>query len=194
MYVQKGYCIISQIENYLLHTVEDYFKPQVNEWIAQMENFIDQETSRNFIADSSDSERIYDGTGKVNLFLDECISISKLTIDSDVISDSYYYLYPINELPITRIKLSSDSSLSFTQDEQNIKVEAKWGYSEVCPSDISFATVVLVAGIINFSGEMGGEVKAEKIGDYNITYKDKTAWADFERAKDIIKKYKKIVL
>ncbi len=68
METPKGYCIISQIENYLLHTIEDYFKPQVNEWIAQMEKYVEQQTSRVFIADSSASEKIYDGTGKVNLF------------------------------------------------------------------------------------------------------------------------------
>ena len=41
---------------------------------------------------------------------------------------------------------------------------------------------------------MEGEVKQEKIGDYSITYKTDKDWQDLERAKDILKKYKKIIV
>jgi len=190
----KGYTTIKQIENYLLHTIKDYFKPQVEEWIAMMEKYVEQETGRVFIADEVATEKKYDGDGKTQLFLDECVEVSKLTIDDTEIDGDDYLLYPPNELPITRIKLKDDAGLIFNKGEQNIKVEAKWGYSANCPPDISFATTVFVAGIINFSGEMSGEIKQEKMGDYWVTYKDKTSWQDFERAKDILKKYKKIVI
>lgn len=190
----KRYCTIKQIENYLLHTIKEYFKPQVLEWIAQMEKFVEQETGRVFIADATATEKKYDGNGKLSLFLDECVSVSKLTIDSTVIAASDYLLYPPNELPKTRIKLKDDAGLIFDKDEQNVKVEAKWGYSVICPADISFATMILVVGIINFSGEMSGEIKQERIGDYSVTYKEKKDWQDFERAKGILKKYKLILV
>lgn len=190
----KGYCTIGQIQNYLLHGIKDYFRPQVDHWIAQMETYVEKQTGRVFIADEEASERIYDGDGKVNLFIDECVAVSKLTIDSTEISSSDYLLYPASELPKSRIKLKNDSALYFTTDEQNIKVEAKWGSFVECPPDISFAMTVFVAGIINFSGEMSGEIKSEKIGDYSITYKTDKDWQDFERAKQILQQYKKIVI
>lgn len=194
MLTPKGYCTIAQIQNYLLHTIKDYFKPQVSEWIAMMEKYVEQETGRVFIADSSASEKKYDGDGGIQLFLDENVVVSKLTIDSTLISASDYLSYPANELPVTRLKLKDEAGLFFKGGEQNIKVEAKWGYSVACPPDISFATTILVVGIINFSGEMRGEIKREKIGDYDVTYKDKKDWQDFERAKKILQRYKLIVV
>jgi len=190
----KGYTDIAQIQNYLLHTIEDYFRPQVEDWIARMEKYVEQETGRVFIADSVASEKTYDGNEELYIFIDECVEIETLTIDGTAVAVSDYLLYPTNEIPKTRIKLKSDAGLVFTEDEQNIVVKAKWGYSVLCPSDIGFATTVLVAGVINFSGEMEGEIKSEKIGDYSVAYKDETSLQDFERAKDILQNYKKIVI
>lgn len=190
----KGYCTITQIQNYLLHTIKAYFVPQVEEWIAMMEKFVEKETGRVFIADTTATEKKYDGDGKLSLFLDENVAVSKLTIDSSVIAASDYLFYPASELPITRVKLKDDAGLFFTTGEQNIKVEAKWGYSMACPPDISFATMILVVGIVNFSGEMSGEIKSERIGEYSVIYKDKKDWQDFERAKGILQKYKLIVV
>jgi len=191
----KGYCSIAQIQNYLLHTIKAYFVPQVSEWIALMEKYVETETGRVFIADTVATEKIYDGDGEVSLFVDENVAISKLTIDGTEISSDDYVTYPASELPISRIKLKKDTGLYFTQEEeQNILVEAKWGYSVACPHDISFATTILTVGIINFSGDMSGEVKSEKIGDYSVVYKDKKDWQDFERAKRILEIYKLIIV
>lgn len=190
----KGYTNIGQIQNYLLHSIKTYFRPQVEDWIARMEKYVEKQTGRVFIADAVASEKLYDGNGKIQLFLDECISVSKLTIDDTEISSSDYLLYPANETPKTRIKLKDDAGLLFDKDEQNIKVEAKWGYSEECPADIGFATMILVVGIINFSGEMAGEIKSKSIGTFSITYKDEKGWQDFDRAKEILKQYKKVVI
>ena len=194
METPKGYTTITQIENYTLHTIEDHFKPQVEDWIAKMEKYIEKQTCRVFIADSVASEKIFDGNGKVNLFIDECVEVSKLTIGNTVISTNDYLFYPTNALPKTRIKLKDDSALYFTKDEQNIKVEAKWGYSIACPLDIGFATMILVVGIINFAGEMEGEEQSKSIGTFSITYKDQKSWQDFSRVAGILQQYKKILI
>ena len=194
MLTPKGYCTIAQIQNYLLHSIKAYFVPQVSEWIAMMETYVEQETGRVFIAESSATEKKYDGDSEIQLFLDENVEVSKITIDSTEISSDDYLTYPPNSLPITRVKFKIDTGLFFTAGEQNVLVEAKWGYSVACPNDISFATTILVVGIINFSGNMQGEVKSEKIGDYTVAYKDKKDWQDFDRAKRILEKYKLIVI
>ena len=195
MLTPKGYTNRGQIQNYMLHGIKDYFESQIDDWIAQMEAYVESQTGRVFIADTEASERIYDGDGGLNLFLDECVEITKVTIDGVEVDSGDYLTYPANEFPKTRIKLKNDAGLLFTtEDEQNIKIEAKWGYSVLCPADISFATTVLVVGIINFAGEMPGEVKTEKIGDYQISYKDKSDWQDMETVKAILERYKLITI
>ena len=195
MLTPKGYTNRGQIQNYMLHGIKDYFESQIDDWIAQMEAYVESQTGRVFIADTEASERIYDGDGGLNLFLDECVEITKVTIDGVEVDSGDYLTYPANEFPKTRIKLKNDAGLLFTtEDEQNIKVEGKWGHSVLCPADISFATTVLVVGIINFAGEMPGEVKTEKIGDYQISYKDKSDWQDMETVKAILERYKLITI
>jgi len=199
MLTPKGYTNRGQIQNYLLHGVKDYFVPQIDHWIAQMEKFIETETQRVFIADETASVKKFDGNGEIELFVPECIEITEVKVTSSdgteiIITSDYYYLYPINKMPRSRIKLADDSGYSFTSGEQNIEITAKWGYSETCPSDISFATTVLVAGIINFSADMQNEVKSEAIGSYNVTYKDSNGWQDFVQAKEIIYNYRRIVV
>lgn len=202
----KGYTNIGQIQNYLLHGIKEYFRPQVNHWIAQMEQYVEKETGRVFIADAVASTKKYQieleytptvgrylATQK-QLFIDECVEISELKIDNVIVAVSDYLTYPINSLPITRIKLKDSTSSYFTKDEQNIEVKAKWGSFVECPPDIGFATTILVVGIINFSGDMAGEIKQEKMGDYSVTYKEQKDWQDFERAKQILRQYKKIII
>ena len=191
----KGYTNRQQIENYLLTTIDPSFYNQINDWIAQMEIHIDKMTGRNFVADGTASEKVYDGDGSFDLFIDDAVEVEEVKIDDEIliVDDSGnaddYYLYPANELPKRRIKTVSQR---FNKGNQNISVSAKWGYSASAPYDIGFAVTILVAGIINYSGDMEGEIKSMSIGRYSVTYKDEKQWQDFERIKDIIKSYKRM--
>ncbi len=205
-YTPRGYTTITQIENYLLIDILASFEAQVSEWIAMVEKIIENQTKRIFIADTVASTKKYEiqyikkiAIGSyisepIDLIVDDCVEVTELKIDDEVIDSDLYLFYPINELPITRIKLTEDSGFRFTKGEQNIEVTAKWGFSVACPADIAFATTVLVAGIINFSGSMEGEVKSETIGSYSVTYKDDKDWQDFNRAKEILQAYTKPIL
>ena len=203
-YIPKGYTDIAAIEDYLLIDIEEDFESRVEEWIAMMEKFVDKKTGRNFISDAVASVRKYEVEKEQSqtvgeytktmkeLFIDDCVEVTELKIDDVVVSVDDYLFYPAGELPISRIKIKDDVGEYFTIGEQNIEVKAKWGYSAECPSDISFATTIFVAGIINFSGDMEGEVKSESIGTYAVTFKDAKDWQDFERAKEILQQYRRI--
>lgn len=205
-YVEKGYTTIAYIEDYLLIDIDAAFEAKVKEWIAMMEKYIEKETGRVFIADDAATTRQYQIElslavrvgrylqGEKEITLDDCVAITELKIDGSVVSGTDYLTYPVNSLPITRIKLTDNSGLVFTEGEQNIEVKAKWGHSVACPADISFAATVLVAGVINVSGSMEGEIKTEKLGDYSVTYKDQKQWQDLEKAKGILEHYKKIIV
>ena len=187
----RKYTTIAKIEDYLLIDIDAAFEARVNIWIEEVSKYIEQITGRVFIADATASVKKYDGNGKDEFFVDEIVSLAELKIDGVIIDSADYLLYPANEIPKTRIKLKKDI---FTKGEQNIEVKAKWGYSVVCPIDISFAATILVAGIINFASKMEGEVRSERLADYTVTYKDKTSWQDLDRAKQILQNYKKVII
>lgn len=198
----KGYCAKEDIENYTLTTIDVSFDRTIASWIEVIEGFIDNETGRNFKADTVASKRYFDGNGETDLYIDECIEISGLKIYNslgDVVheltKDTHYLVYPYNELPIRKVLLKYYNPLGFLRfykGQKNIEVNAKWGYSESVPAQIKFACMVLVAGIVNYSNNSEGEIKSEKIGDaYSVTYKD-DQWKDYETAKEIIKSFTKI--
>jgi hypothetical protein len=192
----KGYTTIAQIQNYLLTDVDLAFQPQVESWIDQIENYIDQQTDRNFVADTVASIKSYDGNGLDEIAIDDCVSVTKVEVydtEGNVVLDTLvagtdYFLLPNNELPKQSIKLYG---YRFTKGIQNIKVTAKWGYSVAVPSSIMFAATVLVANIINFSNQSDGEIQSLSVGSYNVSFKDQAKRDDFERVPDILDSYKK---
>lgn len=194
----KGYTTRQQIENYLLITIDPSFYTQVDNWIEEIEDYIDQITGRNFVADSADAVRYYDGDNSASLLIDDAVSISEIKIgDNDALvadttpldADGDFILYPANRLPISKIQLRASSFPSTPL--RCIKVTGKFGYSVAAPADIMQAATILVAGIINYSWNAEGEVSSMTIGRYSVTYKTDQSWKDFERVPDILKHYRK---
>jgi hypothetical protein len=188
----KNYCSIDDIQNYLLVNVANEFVSQIETWIEAQEAYIDQETGRNFVADDSASARLYDGDGSQELFIDDCIEIESVSIDGNELDPTEYYTYPANGKPIIKLALDSDR---FAKGRQNVSVVAKWGYSEEVPADIRMACAVLVAGIINDqSVRQEGEVQSMTMGRYQVTYRTKKEWNDFENVKTTLAKYQRMTI
>ena len=165
----KGYTTKTEIQNYLLTAIDASFDSQVDSWISQVEQYIDQQTGKNFIAPSLATEKVYDGDGSNEIEIDDCVEITKLEIcdtegnvieDSLVKSQDYFYL-PENQIPIQALKLYG---YRFQKGIQNIKVTGKWGFSTAVPNDIKFAATILAANIINFSNQVPGELKLMMFG------------------------------
>jgi hypothetical protein len=196
MFTPKGYTTIGQIQNYLLTDIDLAFQTQVNDWIAQVEKYIDQKTGRNFVADATDSIRSYDGNGISELLIDDCVSITKIEIRStdgevledDLVAGTDYFLEPSNETPKNQIRLYG---YIFSKGIQNIKITGKWGFSSTVPADIMTAATVLVANIINFSNQSDGEIQSMAVGRYTVSFKDKKQIEDFEQVEEILDSYKK---
>lgn len=201
--MKKGYTNKTEIENYTLTTIDATFNSQIDNWIEAMENYIDQMTGRNFIADavSSETVRYYDGDNTGKLLIDDCIEVLEiengdgniLTPDTSPLkADGDFLLYPANRLPITRIELRGGYFPAWPK--RNVKVTARFGYSENVPADIKQVATVLVAGIMNYGNNSDGEVKSMNIGSYSVTYKDEKQWQDFERVGEILANYKKMII
>lgn len=194
----KGYTTRQQIENYLLMTIDSSFYSQIEDWIEQVEKYIDQMTGRNFVADSTATAKLYDGNSANVMPIDDAIQITKVeqgdggisTASSEwtEIESDEYVSYPANDLPKTEIRLFG---ALFSRGFQNVRVTAKWGYSASVPDDIKLASTVLVAGIINYSFNADGKVQQRTVGRYTVSYKSDKQWNDFEQIKSILEYYKK---
>jgi hypothetical protein len=197
----KGYCSVANIEDYILTEIDASFEDTIEEWIGQIEAYIEKKTGRIFIADEIATERWFDGNGETDMYIDEFVEITDVVIydalgnvEYNLTKDTNYIEFPYNELPKRGLRVKYYNTIGFTyfpSGTKNIKVTAKWGYSVDVPELIKYATMVLTAGIINFSNKADGEVKSEKIGDYQVTYKDEAQWEDFKRANEIIDSFKK---
>jgi len=188
--VNKGYTTRQKIENYLLITIDSSFYDQVEEWISEIEAYIDKITGRNFVADSIATAKKYDGDGTSSLLIDDAVAITEVKIGTDVfVINDDYVIYPANELPKTKIKLIG--SVFPCTPIQDISIKGKWGYSISVPKDIQTVATVLVAGMINYSLNADGEVASETIGRYTVSYKDEKQWQDFERIDNVLEMYKK---
>lgn len=196
------YCTTVQLENYLLADADASFEADVEGQINMAEAFVDGYTGRNFVADSVASAKIYDGNGGMDLQIDEAVELTKVEVDQDEegsgayveITSGYYITYPANNTPKTRIRLRESSPYYFYEGLQNVRITAKWGYSVACPADITWATMILAAGIVLYGNarDIGNIVQSESIGNYSVSYKDERGWQDYKSAMAILDKRKKI--
>ena len=186
----KGYTTKINLERYTLQTIDASFDAQITSWIESIEKFIEKYTGRIFIADTTASEKVYDGEGGSKQKFDEFISLTKVEIGEDTkteIESDDYRIYPNNEERKNKIQLKEDF---FTKGYQNVTITAKWGYSASCPADLTLAATTLLAGIINYSNDAKGKIRSESIGRYTVAYTDDQGWQDFKRAMMILNSYK----
>lgn len=196
-----GYTSEEVIEKYIGSSIDSSYSDQIDAWISQMEQYINKYTGRVFIADTSATVRYFDGKIRRDyseIYIDENIDITEDILVYDCNGDLYYtlvedtdfYTYPYNELPIRKVIIIPSTSKGFLSGIKNIKVTAKWGYSETVPPEIEFVTMVLTAGIINFSNnKTPSKVKSEKLGDYSISFRDDKHQNDYKRAMEILNNY-----
>lgn len=183
---------IENIENYLLTTIDDTFYSQVEEWIDGVESEMNRLTNRFLVADESDNEYKYDGSGKKVLVIDDFVSITKVERvgeDDDITEDVYQY--PPNDVP--KWRLESKNRVFTTTEPQNIKVSGKRGAfpHDDIPKDLVHVATIFVAGIINATHFSSGEVKREQIGSWTVEYQGEYQQKDFTDAKNLLRKYKR---
>jgi len=187
----RGYTSKINLERYTLQTIDASFDAQITSWIESIEKFIEKYTGRIFIADTTASEKVYDGEGGSKQKFDEFISLTKVEIGEDTkteIESDNYRIYPNNDERKNKIQLKENY---FTKGYQNVTITAKWGYSINCPADLTLAATTLLAGIINYSNDAKGKIRSESIGRYTVAYTDDQGWQDFKRAMMILNSYKR---
>jgi len=189
-----AYCDKTDIEDYLLITIDSSFDTQIAAWIASITAHINQLTGRNFEADTVASGRLYSSDGRhVRLLIDDCTEIE--TVETgDTYGDAFtattdFLALPLNETPKNAIVLKYQPWPRGTH-----RITAKWGYSVECPDDIKFAATVMTAGIVNAQVNTGPAKKLEWIGGYKVQYNDDRGINDWDRVMAILDARKKIIL
>lgn len=191
----KGYCDRTDVAQYLGITIEESDEAKVDTYIRLAEALIERQTGRIFKADTSFSDRYFSGGDNGSLRIDDAIAIEDVEVYDEfgalnaTLTGTSYDFYPYNELPIRRLDMKPNINDFFLRGRRNIKVSGKWGYTVEPPELISFATMVLAAGMLNNSLDTKGEVASERIGEYQVTYKTPTQWSDFTQVKDVITSY-----
>ena len=171
------------VEKYLGISISE----TIDEWINAIQKFIDNYTGTRFEI-SAEETRYFDGNGKKNLLIDECVSVSKVEVKEGEswyeISD--YYLYPLNSTPKFQI-LNLEGI--FPKGNKNVRITGKFGFSETPPDDIKLVATILVAGVYNNKRRTEKEIKTERIGDYSVSF-DEKQFKDFEWAMKVLKSYR----
>lgn len=204
MSTPKGYTTKQEIQNYLMQTIDSSFNSQIDNWICAAEKYIEQFTSRVFIADLSASARLFDGLNGEAILIDDCVAITKVEVGNDRYGESFaeipasgagrYIKLPNNNesqgVPIRKILLTAGV---WSEGIQNHRITAKWGYSVAVPDDIKWAATILASGICipGITGNIGG-IKSEKIGEYSVSYNTESQQVDYDKAVEILKSYQKI--
>ena len=160
-----SYTTKAKIEYYTLQDIDASFSSVIDNWIAIAEDYINQATNRKFEAE--ESEYVFDGNNKTRLLVGDFTTLTSVEINNtDVTSD--IKIYPANTTPKNVLYYEN----GFNAGKQNIKVNAKWGYSDSAPKGIEFVATVIVAGIVQQHIKSTKAIKSEKIGNYQVAYSE----------------------
>lgn len=194
-----GYTTKGKIQNYMAIDIDSSMDTQIAEWISATQRYVDNYTGRSFEGSVAEA-RYFDGNGKTEIDIDDFITITKIEILEIDSTDVEYTLvegasedfitYPYNSTNKFRLILMPNKQIAvWPREPKRIKVTATWGISSSVPEDISLATTMLVAGIIE-KGVSGGTVQSESLGDYSVTYKLVDDISNVMGVKDILDRYK----
>lgn len=175
------------IQNYTLTNINVLLDTQLTEWIDGMSRFMDNHCGITLVGVAPVVTRVYDGNGEGDLKIDSAYGITTVTVDGTAVTP---LKYPSNSPRTYVLRLPGGA---FTVGMQNVSVTGIFGRFNALPADLKFACTVLVAGIVNQSNKQTDGIKSEKVGEYQVTYKDEKERADFARAMQILDNYKKVV-
>lgn len=192
-----AYITEGDLENHILHDIDAGFSAWISTVIGMVESYIEQYTGIDFENDTAGT-RYFDGSGEDIQVIGDfrtgtLTSVQILNSDGQVeatltLNTDFVY-YPYNETTPNALKLLSGGQYgSWPARARSVAITGKFGYSSP-PAAVKIAAVKLAAKMIN-EGLKGGEVKAETLGSYSVTYKDLDESAVSLGIKEILNQYR----
>jgi hypothetical protein len=175
MYTDQG-----RVESYLKRELTDEEIDIIDEVILQNSSYINGYTNREWLSvdtevddeidDLEPSERIFNGNGKRELFIDDFTLLESISVQdnqgNEVIKyeeETDWLLYPLNKNPKQSIHLRTGS---FQYGQGNIEVTAVWG-AGIVPADIVVVCTALVAKYLQKATSSTGMYSSESIEGYS---------------------------
>jgi len=167
----------SRVEDFLQRELADQEASNLDDLIAAVSMQIDDYTGHTWLpvggVDDSDEleaeERVFDGTGSKEIFVDDFIGLEKVEIldyagDAflTVEDDTQWQTFPSNKNPKSSVRLRFNH---FPEGIGNVQITAIWGTGSV-PSDVIITCTELVAKYLMRTAEVG-PFKRESIEGYS---------------------------
>lgn len=149
---------------------------------------VERRTRRQFIADTIDNVRTFDGSGTATLDIDEIVSLTTVTIAGGWGTPAYdlsgAQMVQATGRPCSRLVVGTGSLPAyntvgigglyrlFPAGRQNILVTGKWGYGEAIPADLwhGICGEAAVRMTREASWNQGGRISSESYGDEKRSY------------------------
>lgn len=185
--MQKLYCSKSDIENYLVLSIDVAFDDQIDIWINAVSEMVRVMTNRDWLADTTANARLFNGSGNGSIEVGDFIGTPVVEIGEDYatgfVATTNFITSPYNSENKTDIVMKNET---IPYGIQNVRVTAKWGYGATVPNDIKQAVTILASAIVLAGTNQDGEIESEKIGNYTVKYKNDQHKDDAKMAMDII--------
>lgn len=209
-----AYITKSEIEQYLGLQIDASLQTFMDTLIAMAQEYIEIYCGggivarRVFDAADTDSTRYFDGKGLTRLKIDDLRAITSMSADGvALVANTDYYLYPLNAIadgrpyewieliqPQTRISGNQNSRIevtspySFWDNQRNITIVGKFGYSTAVPKSVKLAALKLVGAVIkeNIGDNDLKNITAETLGDHSVTYQEIKDTASLSKVNDIL--------
>lgn len=126
------------------------FDTEIISLLPVVDGMIDEKCNRTFHITGTASvpiEKLYEGNGLNYIAIDDVLNIYELKIDDIATVSSEYYLWPYNKHPKQEIRLVSSVFTTSTAGP-NVKISARWGYSEDLPEGIRTLVMMLLRNIL----------------------------------------------
>ncbi|MBA4306993.1 MAG: hypothetical protein C0429_09690 [Sphingopyxis sp.] len=182
------YTTKTAVQNYLLTNINASFDTQLTAYIEAMSDFIDRRAGYPIFVED-ETTRLYDGSGATAQLISPVHTITEVLVDTVEPSDTILLKYPYNSDIKTQLTLKSGI---FTDDLANVSVTGKHCLAVTLPEKIKWACTVLVAGIVNQVNNQTEGVQSEKVGEYQVSYRDSKERNDYKLALEIIDSYRRI--
>lgn len=167
---------VEQYTNYDLSAISS----EVANWILSAVAFIEKYCGKTF--ESAAETRYFDGNAKDRILIDAFTGVPSavtiLEVDGTTQQEltegaaNDYVAYPLNDTEKNELVLLPEAVVqAFRSGRRRLLVTANFGGSSSVPADIELVATKLVARIADRRMK-GGQSKAEKLGDYSISFKD----------------------
>ena len=155
----------------------------LNDYIDDAKAWIDVVTNTEF-GNTTASTRIFETRKNSSLIIiDQAYEVTKVdlliarTEEADTwqeLTTTSYRLEPENNTPKTIVRfinpLGTSFPIYFYGGVANVRVTAKWGYSEEVPRDVARIASSYVIEQLRVDGLVDERVKSERLGDASVSY------------------------